>query len=264
MNLNDSPRNGRVFDIVRSTDSYAEPGVAKRPEASATRASRRNEALKGAVSIAAPQGLGVHWLAKRLPLFNRWYPNVKVTLRVELPTTDLARNTVDATLSVGDHKGQDLVGRVVSRTRFGLYASDRYLADRGHPVTAGQLVGHSVVSLQGTFEHLPEVVELRERIGSAVEVVRCDSVCAQLMAARAGVGIAPLPGYMVEDSPELMRVLPNAFGAEVDVWLHTHPDVTARPRIQAFVDWLTVELAGNDESQSASYDAYGNAAVVLN
>lgn len=217
-----------------------------RVRAIATRVTSQDDVLGGPVTITAPEGLGIHWLAKRLPLFSEQYPDVRVTLNIETAKVDLFRGAVDIALRIGDPECLELVGRVVGTARFGLYGSERYLIERGRPTKPEQLHQHNIIDLYGTLEHLPQVVRLRELTQHATVRVRCDSLCAQFVAASSGAGLAALPSYVVADGPELSRVLADVFDIELDVWLLTHPELKNKPRIRLVIDWLMAEIASDD------------------
>jgi DNA-binding transcriptional LysR family regulator len=69
-------------------------------------------------------------------------------------------------------------------------------------------------------------------------VLRCNSWLSQLAAARAGVGLAALPCFLADPTPELIRVLPPEPALAGELWLLTHPDLRRTARVRAFMESL--------------------------
>ena len=63
-----------------------------------------------------------------------------------------------------------------------------------------------------------------------------------LAAARAGAGIAVLPGFVARQNEELVAVSDSV--AELDVWLITHPEFRRDPKVRATADFLKRIAAG--------------------
>jgi DNA-binding transcriptional LysR family regulator len=76
-------------------------------------------------------------------------------------------------------------------------------------------------------------------------VFRVNSVAAAVAAAKAGIGLAPLPCGIADLEPDLVRVaqLPDAFS--LDLWLLTHEDLRHTARIRALLDFLAEALAAD-------------------
>ena len=77
----------------------------------------------------------------------------------------------------------------------------------------------------------PELV--RERFA-----VRTDSHPAQLAAARAGLGIAPVQTPLGRADPALVRVLPSIVLTALETWIVMHEDLRTVPRVRTAFDHL--------------------------
>ncbi|MBV8621922.1 MAG: LysR family transcriptional regulator, partial [Herbaspirillum sp.] len=64
---------------------------------------------------------------------------------------------------------------------------------------------------------------------------RSSSLMAQCMAARAGVGMALLPGYLVAPELQTVDATPQL---EREMWAVFHRDLKAVPRLRAVLEWL--------------------------
>jgi DNA-binding transcriptional LysR family regulator len=58
------------------------------------------------------------------------------------------------------------------------------------------------------------------------------------------LGIGVLPDYVVEEHPNLVRILPDVESAEVPVYLAYPEELRHSKRIQAFRDFVQDEIVG--------------------
>jgi len=63
-----------------------------------------------------------------------------------------------------------------------------------------------------------------------------------LQGVKSDLGIGVLPDYVVEDSPELIRVLPDVESGEVPVFLAYPEELRQSKRIMAFRDFVQEEI----------------------
>ncbi len=82
---------------------------------------------------------------------------------------------------------------------------------------------------------------LTETAQSAAVVYRTNSVVNQLVAARAGIGLAVLPCYLGDPEPGLARALPGGPVPALarELWIVTHQDLRRTARVRAFFDAVT-------------------------
>jgi len=57
-----------------------------------------------------------------------------------------------------------------------------------------------------------------------------------------GLGIGPLPCFIADQRPDLMRFLPPNPDFATGLWVLTHPDIRHVPRVRAFMDFCSNEL----------------------
>jgi LysR substrate binding domain len=75
-------------------------------------------------------------------------------------------------------------------------------------------------------------------------VYRTASLVNQLLAAKAGIGLAALPCYLGDPEPELIRALPNPLAElTAELWIVTHADLKNTARVRAFFDVVVGRLA---------------------
>jgi DNA-binding transcriptional LysR family regulator len=61
-------------------------------------------------------------------------------------------------------------------------------------------------------------------------------------AVEAGIGIGPLPCFIADARPDLVRLLSVDPDFSTGLWLLTHPDLKSSPRVRAFLDLVAAEL----------------------
>ncbi|HZD53573.1 MAG TPA: LysR substrate-binding domain-containing protein, partial [Woeseiaceae bacterium] len=73
---------------------------------------------------------------------------------------------------------------------------------------------------------------------------RTNSLVNQLIATKAGMGLAVLPCYLGDPEPELIRFLPNPIEELAgELWIVTHGDIKRTARVRAFFDLVGSSLA---------------------
>jgi DNA-binding transcriptional LysR family regulator len=206
----------------------------------------------------------VHQLAKHLPDFRAAYPQLGLELATPGPV-DVADESFDVSIvSIGQQALQgDFIARRLACSAFVICAAPNYLERRGRPAHPDELLLHDGV--------LPAVAAVRRELtlyrdadatanatGKPPTVVTIPTpppalstphIDMILAAAVAGLGIAGLPSFVVEDAlrdGRLERVLPQWRGMTLTLYaaMPTRKHVPARTR--AFVDFLVQTFGGSD------------------
>jgi DNA-binding transcriptional LysR family regulator len=212
---------------------------------------------RGHLRVLVPPAFAVHQLAKLLPRFRAQFPLVTLEFSSPGPVETLDEN-FDVTIIgvVRPLTGGDFVARLLARSEVITCASPEYLDRRGRPESPEELPQHEALMP-------PFIRELSFQRGgygdasgesktlvpgrAALATTHIDTMYA---AALAGMGIAGLPSYVVEDAlleHALERVLPewHMFASMLYVAMPTRKHVPARTR--AFVDFLVQTFGGRDE-----------------
>lgn len=193
--------------------------------------------LSGTVRITTVDMLALGLLPRHIASFRRTYPGIEVELIVGNVTLNLSRREADVALRVGNEPPETLFGRRVGRLAFAVYGSaSAYANSTGTRLEEQPWIGFDAEheALVRRFAHfLPEVRP----------VYRVNSVAAAIAAARAGIGLAPLPCGLADLDPDLVRIAPLPDTFTLDLWLLTHEDLRRTARIRAFLDFLAAALA---------------------
>lgn len=202
----------------------------------ARHAEGREHGLLGTVTVHTLSTISERIIAPRLREFRRLYPDIALTIRTDRRLVPLSSRAADIALRVTRPTEDRLVALKVATLNYGVFASEGYLRERGHPADAGtDLRGHALITYDELFESLPEVLWLRERANPKDLSVRLSTVSAMVSAARNDAGIAVLPAIMghglvcLYDGEDLPRR---------DVWLAVHEDLRDVPRVNAVWEFL--------------------------
>jgi DNA-binding transcriptional LysR family regulator len=179
------------------------------------------------------------------------FPKITLEQHADDHFADLVADRYD--LAIRGHSGpltsSGLIQRPLADVPWHLFASSRYLAERGRPATPGDLAGHSALfMLRGNTDLAWNLID---EGGSNARVSplepRMIAACTTTLkaAACAGLGVLAVPAYICRDEVRagaLVRVLPG--------WLAESSTITALlpnrhgmlPAVRAFLDHLVTEF----------------------
>lgn len=120
-----------------------------------------------------------------------------------------------------------------------IYASQHYIERHGAPATVAELARHPLIAFEEGMSKHRTVSWFKEVAPGATYAARNASVLGLIYAAKAGVGVAPLPMLLGDAEADLVRVI----GPELTrAWrILTHPDQRHTARISAFFDFVLPE-----------------------
>ena len=216
---------------------------------------------RGHVRILCPPAVAVHQLAKHLPRFRDAHPHVTVEIAAPGPVETLDE-AYDLTIisARGDLQG-DFVARRLARSEVIACASPEYLDRRGRPTHPSELAGHDALmpplsemqrgltfinGIWGDDEPGGETYTVAMPGRPVLGTTHIDTMYA---AALAGMGVAGLPSFVLEDAlleHALERVLPSWRLFNVTLWaaMPSRKHLPARTRV--FMDFLLQVFGGED------------------
>jgi len=187
------------------------------------------------VRITAVSMLCDHLLAPALPELVADRP-LTVELIAEARNLSLTRREADAALRLGPPAGSRAGARRVGSLRYAVYAP-RGVDPESLPWAA----------LDTTMSHLPET-RFVERIagprGVRYRSNRAEGVRALL---DAGLARAPLPSFLGDADPRLVRVGPPGV-VERPLWLIVNPEDADQPHLRAVARWIAEVCARLSEN----------------
>lgn len=211
---------------------------------------------RGHLRVLAPPAFAVHQIAKHLPRFRKLYPRVTLELAAPGPVETVDENFDVSIIQVGRQPlDGDFVARLLARSEVITCASPEYLDRMGRPQHPNELPHHEAMLPSYTREitfHRGEWGD-DEPSGESITLVPAKPALSTIhsdtmyAAALAGMGIAGLPSYVVEDAlleHALERVLPEwrVLTLRLYAAMPTRKYVPARTR--AFIDFLVQSFGG--------------------
>jgi DNA-binding transcriptional LysR family regulator len=198
--------------------------------------------LRGALRVTAPTQFGRRHVAKVVDGFLDAYPEMQVELVLNDRNLDMIEESIDVAVRIGDLPDSSLIARKVGQVSRVLVASPAYLAARGVPRRPKDLVMHdtifSTIMQSGTREWRFNI-KGREAIVRLAPRFTVNDIEAQLLAARAGRGIARLLSYQVADDLAaglLVRIMQDSEAPPIPVQLVTGGGRHMAPKVRAFLD----------------------------
>ncbi|TDW27344.1 LysR family transcriptional regulator [Rhizobium azibense] len=206
----------------------------------------RDHRLSGRLRITSSETLAYSMLTRHIAAFRQAYPGIVVELLIDNRVLSLSRREADIALRPVRPKEGDLWGRKLADVGWTLYASPAVLDAIGGPLTRGEdVVGHPLIGWEEHTAGIAAADWLGSRASGVAFVYRTNSLVNQLIAAKAGIGVALLPCYLGDGHRALVRALadpiPELSG---ELWIVTHTDLKGTARVRAFFDVVGEGLVG--------------------
>ncbi len=198
---------------------------------------------KGPLTVTSTVGFATMWLAPRLIDFIDLYPEITLTLIANDRDLDLGMREADVAIRMRPPTQPDLIQRTLMTVHLHAYASPAYLAKWGTPTTLDELEQHRViVYADGPLtRYIDPNWLLRDQNGkpaARLPTLRVNSILTLLQAVESGLGIGALPDYLVENSANLVRVLPEVDGPNLETFFVYPEELRHSKRITVFRDFL--------------------------
>ena len=208
----------------------------------------------GTVRISVSEFMGVEVLPAMLKSVRAHYPEIRIELSLTNVAEDVLAQEVDIAVRTVAPKQAALVARKVASVPIGLFASCDYVERRGAPSSLADLANHDTIGP----DRSPIDLAATSRLGLQPKdfVLRTDSHPAQLAAARAGLGIAPVQVTVGGQDAGLVRVLPEFAVLTLETWIVAHENLIKTPRVRVVFDELVRNFLHWSEAGSAPDQAH--------
>ena len=214
-----------------------------------------NEALaqsvapRGLVRLAVPMTFGMKAVAPILPEFLEKYPDVAIDLHLSDAMVDLIGEGFDAGLRIASLPDSSLIARRLCAMRRYTVASPAYLKRHGRPTHPMHLAQHKCFGY--AYLSTPDVWHYTNAKGEQASVrpggpLRVNNGEAVMPALLAGLGIADLPDFIVDDaiaSGKVEVILEGWKQTEGAVHLVMPPGGPRPARVEVLADFLTRHFA---------------------
>lgn len=181
---------------------------------------------------------GVDLLTPIFAAFRAAHPQIALEVAVANQFFSLSRRDADVAIRPSAEAPEDLIAHRIAEVASALYAAPSYIASRARRALGEQ----DWLGPDESLMHLGSARWLRKEIGPQQVVYRANSLVALQAAARSGVGVAPLPCYIGDCDPALVRIRGPIPAMAATLWVLIHPDLRRVVRIRVFVDFVVQEL----------------------
>lgn len=190
------------------------------------------EVISGTVRLTCTdsvlQGLLLPALAQFMPQF----PALTLELSTSNDFANLSRRDADIALRLTRTPPEHLVGRCLGTVAYQVCASAAYA--RQHQGRA--LTDLAWIAPDDFLPDHPTVVWRREHLPGVRPSYRCNSMLSVTELVRAGLGVAALPDFLLDDA--LHPLGPALAGHDTALWLLTRPDCRALRSVVTLFDEL--------------------------
>lgn len=188
--------------------------------------------VAGRVRLATAETLASGLIIPALPGLRQQFPQLALEIATDVSAVNLHRRDADLGLRMVKPERGNVTLRRLGRLGFGLYGSAHYLA--AHP---GRGLGsHDLIGWCETRAHLPSAQWMERVLRGRPLALATTTLGAQLVAARAGLGLAVLPHFLAR--PDGLVCIQPELGVDQDIWLAVHADVARTPRVRVVADFL--------------------------
>lgn len=198
---------------------------------------------EGKLRVQTTVGLGIGWLTTRVHEFLELFPDVQLELILDNEELDLATRQADCAIRFRQPQQGDLIQRRLFTVHFHIYASPAYVKRHGQPTTIDDLDHHRICTFGENLPPYLSDMNWLERAGRPpsnprTPVFAVNNLLALRKVVEAGVGIAVLPDYIVEDKHSLIQLIQHADVPTFDTYFVYPETLRASARLKVFRDFL--------------------------
>ncbi|MHA6262124.1 LysR family transcriptional regulator [Arenibacterium sp. CAU 1754] len=225
-----------LFDATRS--------MSKRLEAAAARIRDSEDEVFGELRVTTTFGFGTLWLVPRLPKLYEKYPGLKIDLMLEERVLDLPMREADVAIRMKEPSQADLIRKRLMTVQMLLYASRDYLDRNGTPTQMEDIADHRLICQNTSSAQVGAGASLVQHLMAynPHSLLNVNNYFGVLQGVIHNLGIGVLPDYVVEDFPDLVRILPEIESADVPVFLAYPEELRQSMRVSAFRDFVQDEI----------------------
>lgn len=202
----------------------------------------RSESVAGTVRITASEIAATYILPDILTALRAAEPEIDIELVASDRTENLLRREADIAVRMYRPTQGDVYTRKLGELRIGMFAAHDYLARRGMPQSADDLLRHDVIG----YDRNDQIIEGFRAAGLDVDrpffAFRCDNqvVCWRMVVAGYGIGFNQV--QIGEAEPRVARLPVDAALPSFPIWLTAHAELKTSRRVRRVFDFLAEAL----------------------
>lgn len=222
----------------------ATTAMQKRLDAASARIRDSEDEVQGELKVTTTLGFGTLWLAPRLSHLFENFPELQIDLRLEERVLDLPMREADVAIRMKEPSQADLIRKKLMTVRMRLYATSEYLQSKNPIDTLEDIRSHRLICQAPSAFQVAAGATLVQHLLTfqPQSTLLVNNYFGGLQAMLSHLGVAVLPSYVIEDFPNLVRVLPDVESAEVPVFLAYPAELRRSRKIAAFRDFVEDEV----------------------
>lgn len=222
----------------------ATSSMIKRIDAATARIRDSEEEVFGQLRVTTTHGFGAMWLAPRLTKLYAKYPELNIDLMLEERVLDLPMREADVAIRMKEPSQADLIRKRLMSIKMRLYASPEYLDAHGEPKQLEDMQAHRLICQSPNSAQVSAGKALVQNLLTyeMPATLTVNNYFGVLQAVISNLGIGVLPDYIIEDFPNVKRVLPEVESVEVPVFLAYPEELRQSKRVSAFRDFVQEEI----------------------
>lgn len=196
----------------------------------------------GELRITTNDTLLVHMLT---PIFERFIttcPEMRLDVVLANQALNLSKRDADVAIRATDNPPETLVGRRVATIAWALYGRTVDFPQPEEIIDTPALFQRPWVALGDNLAALKAARFVRDRVPAEQIVYKVNTVLGLSEAVEMGIGIGPLPCFIADAKPNLVRLSNINPDFSAGLWLLTHPDLRQSARVRAFMDFMAAEI----------------------
>jgi len=197
----------------------------------------------GKLTITTVRSFGTHWLTPRIQEFMQLNPNIEIELIFDDKELDLSTRQADIGIFMRRPKRLNYIQKKLVDIKYHIYGSNRYLEKYGIPKNINDLNKHRFISFGKGAPSPVFNPDWALKLGvkdnkKRKPVMKVNSVMGLLLAVESGVGLAALPEYLVSNSTNVIKVLPDSAGPITEAHFVYPESLKNVARVKAFRNFL--------------------------
>ena len=207
------------------------------------RISESRERPKGPLKITTTIAFGSIWLAPRLKEFLEENPDIEVSLMLTDNELDLSMREADVAIRMTTPTQSDLIQRRLMTMTYHVFAAPSYLQKHGMPRVPADLDLHRLVvfgeDARPPVPNLNWLLEAGLSEGARRKAfLKVNSTYGIFRAVQSGIGIGALPQYLNNEAGNLVEILPEISGPDLEVFFVYPEELRHSSRITLFRQFI--------------------------
>jgi DNA-binding transcriptional LysR family regulator len=194
--------------------------------------------VRGTIRLTTSEIAAVEVLPPILTEFHETWPQVDLEVVASNRLEDLLRRDVDIAVRMARPTQEALLARKVGNLRLQFFAHRSYLQKHGEPRTMDELRAHTLLGYDRAIPLARVVQQIDIPVTRDLFALHSDSELTQLAMMRAGYGVCPCQPQIARRDPNLVPLLTDQFGFELEVWVVMHEDLKTDRRMRLLFDHL--------------------------